>query len=189
MALAAGDKLGPYEILSPIAAGGMGEVYRCRDTRLGREVAIKVLPARMLSDPYFQAAPPKSTGREIFHLRWLEQHLDGGDIAPADVQATLLELTVRTVADAIRTHAPGASEVLVCGGGVHNGALMNALAAALAPLPVRSTAVRGIDPDFVEAMLFAWLARERMLGRSAPGVSSVTGARGPRVLGGIYFGA
>jgi len=149
----------------------------------------QALLARLLADPYFQAPPPKSTGREIFHLRWLEQHLDGGDIAPADVQATLLELTVRTVADAIRTHAPGASEVLVCGGGVHNGALMNALAAALAPLPVRSTAVRGIDPDFVEAMLFAWLARERMLGRPAPGVCSVTGARGPRVLGGIYFGA
>ena len=56
-------------------------------------------------------------------------------------------------------------------------------------MAVRSTATRGIDPDFVEAMLFAWLARERMLGRPAPGVSSVTGARGPRVLGGIYFGA
>jgi anhydro-N-acetylmuramic acid kinase len=147
------------------------------------------LLARMLADPYFRAPPPKSTGREIFHLRWLQQHLDGSDIAPADVQATLLELTVRTVADAIRASAPRASEVLVCGGGVHNRALMQALASALAPMPVRSTAIRGIDPDFVEAMLFAWLARERMLGRPAPGVSGVTGARGPRVLGGIYFGA
>jgi anhydro-N-acetylmuramic acid kinase len=147
------------------------------------------LLARMLADPYFHAPPPKSTGREIFHLRWLQQHLDAGDIAPADVQATLLELTVRSVADAIRASAPRAREVLVCGGGVHNGALMHALANALAPLPVRSTATRGIDPDFVEAMLFAWLARERMLGRPAPGVYSVTGASGPRVLGGIYFGA
>jgi anhydro-N-acetylmuramic acid kinase len=147
------------------------------------------LLARMLSDPYFQAAPPKSTGREIFHLRWLQQHLDASDIAPADVQATLLELTVRTVADAIRASAPRAVEVLVCGGGVHNAALMHALAGALAPVAVRSTAARGIDPDFVEAMLFAWLARERMLGHAAPGVYSVTGACGPRVLGAIYFGA
>jgi anhydro-N-acetylmuramic acid kinase len=144
---------------------------------------------RMLADPYFHAPPPKSTGREIFHLRWLQQHLDAREIAPADVQATLLELTVRTVADAVRANAPRARDVLVCGGGVHNVALMQAMSSALAPMPVRSSAVRGIDPDFVEAMLFAWLARERMLGNPAPGVSSVTGARGPRVLGAIYFGA
>jgi anhydro-N-acetylmuramic acid kinase len=66
---------------------------------------------------------------------------------------------------------------------------MRGLTRALAPMRVRSTAARGIDPDFVEAMLFAWLARERMLGRPAPGVASVTGAHGPRVLGAIYFGA
>jgi len=144
---------------------------------------------RMLADPYFREPPPKSTGREIFHLRWLQQHLDAGNSAPADVQATLLELTVRTVADAIRTSAPRARDVLVCGGGVHNSALMRALTSALDPVAVRSTALRGIDPDFVEAMLFAWLARERMLGNPAPGVASVTGARGPRVLGGVYFGA
>ncbi|HSE11886.1 MAG TPA: anhydro-N-acetylmuramic acid kinase [Rudaea sp.] len=147
------------------------------------------LLARMLADPYFQLPPPKSTGREIFHLRWLQQHLDGYTMAPADVQATLLEFSARTIADAIRAHAPRAREVLVCGGGVHNPVLMQALAHALAPMPVRSTAVRGIDPDFVEAMLFAWLARERLLGRPAPGVPGVTGARGPRVLGGVYFGA
>ena len=143
----------------------------------------------MLADPYFHAPPPKSTGREIFHLRWLQQHLDAREIVPADMQATLLELTVRTVADAVRANAPRARDVLVCGGGVHNVALMQALSSALAPMPVHSSAVRGIDPDFVEAMLFAWLARERMLGHPAPGVSSVTGARGPRVLGAIHFGA
>jgi len=144
---------------------------------------------RMLADPYFSAPAPKSTGREIFHLRWLQQHLDGRNIAPADVQATLLELTARTVADAIRASAPRARDVLVCGGGVHNSALMRGLARALDPIAVQSTALRGIDPDFVEAMLFAWLARERLLGHPAPGVSSVTGAHGPRVLGAIYFGA
>ena len=95
--------------------------------------------------------------------RWLQRHLDGSSIVPADVQATLLALTARTVADAIRAHAPGAAEILVCGGGVHNPVLMNALAVELEPVPVRSTSTRGIDPDFVEATLFAWLAHERLL--------------------------
>jgi anhydro-N-acetylmuramic acid kinase len=146
------------------------------------------LLARMQSDPYFAAAPPKSTGREVFHPAWLHRQLANLAIAPADVQASLLSLTATTVADAVGKHAAGTREVLVCGGGVHNPTLMAALASALAPLPVRSIATRGIDPDFVEATLFAWLARERLAGRPAVDVAHVTGARGARVLGGIYFG-
>jgi anhydro-N-acetylmuramic acid kinase len=146
------------------------------------------LLARCLADPYFRLPPPKSTGREVFHPAWLQQQLTGASTAPADVQATLLALTARTVADAIRGHAPEAREVLVCGGGVHNPVLMAALGAELPGLPVRSTATRGIDPDFVEAMLFAWLAHERLHGRPAADVARVTGARGARVLGAIYFG-
>jgi anhydro-N-acetylmuramic acid kinase len=117
------------------------------------------LLARMQSDPYFAAPPPKSTGREVFHPAWLQQHLGTSAIAPADVQATLLALSANTVAEAIHRHASGTREVLVCGGGVHNPRLMAALASALAPIPVHSIATRGIDPDFVEAMLLA--ARER----------------------------
>jgi anhydro-N-acetylmuramic acid kinase len=146
------------------------------------------LLARMQSDPYFAGLPPKSTGREVFHPAWLQQHLGTSAIAPADVQATLLALSANTVAEAIGRHAAGVREVLVCGGGVHNPRLMAALASALAPVPVHSIAARGIDPDFVEAMLFAWLARERLLERPAADVARVTGARGARVLGGIYFG-
>jgi len=146
------------------------------------------LLSRCLADPYFALPPPKSTGREVFHPAWLERQLAGTPIAPADVQATLLALSARTVAAAIRRHAAEARDVLVCGGGVHNPALMAALAAELAPLPVRSIAERGIDPDFVEAMLFAWLAHERLGGRPAADVARATGARGARVLGGIYFG-
>jgi anhydro-N-acetylmuramic acid kinase len=148
----------------------------------------QVLLTRLLSDSYFTLAPPKSTGREVFHLAWLQQHLRGLILAPADIQATLIALTARSIADAVRAHAPGAREVLACGGGVHNPTLMAAIASALAPASVASTATLGIDPDFVEAMLFAWLARERLAGRAAENVHTVTGARGARVLGGIYFG-
>lgn len=146
------------------------------------------LLARMLRDPYFALRPPKSTGREVFHPAWLQQQLGGRAIAPANVQATLLALTAQTVAAAIRAHATGAREVLVCGGGVHNATLMEALAETLAPVPVRSSATHGIDPDFVEAMLFAWLAHERLRNHPAADVARVTGARGARVLGGIYSG-
>ena len=147
------------------------------------------LLARLLADPYFAMPPPKSTGREVFHLDWLRSRLRDSRVAPENVQATLVALTAHSIADAVRTQAPSAREVLVCGGGVHNPVLMRALADELAPLPAASTATRGIDPDFVEAMAFAWLARERLVGHAAENVCNVTGARGPRVLGGIYFGS
>ena len=130
-------------------------------------------------------APPKSTGRESFHLGWLDARLTDRPRDPADVQATLVELTARSIAEAIVAHAPGTREVLACGGGVHNPVLMAALARALAPAELRSTGAVGVDPDFVEAMAFAWLARERLVGR--PGNRpAVTGARGPRLLGAIH---
>ena len=146
------------------------------------------LLAHLLDDSYFTAPPPKSTGREVFHLRWLQERLLGFTLAPADVQATLVALSARSIATAAHAYARGAREVLVCGGGVHNPILMRALTDAFAPVPVASTATRGIDPDFVEAMLFAWLARERLAQRAIASLAAVTGARGARVLGGVYFG-
>ena len=143
------------------------------------------LLATLLADPWFALAPPKSTGRESFHLGWLDARLTDRPRDPADVQATLVELTARSIAEAIVAHAPGTREVLACGGGVHNPVLMAALARALAPAELRSTGAVGVDPDFVEAMAFAWLARERLVGR--PGNRpAVTGARGPRLLGAIH---
>ena len=147
----------------------------------------ETLLKRLLSDPYFAEPPPKSTGREVFHLTWLAKHLRGLAIAPKNVQATLVALSAITIADAIRTQARDTREVWVCGGGVHNPVLMAAIAEALAPVHVASIADLGIDPDFVEAMTFAWLARERLDSRAAPNVHTVTGARGARVLGGIYY--
>lgn len=142
------------------------------------------LLARLLADPYFALTPPKSTGREVFNLDWLDARLPAG-IAPEDVQATLLQLTACSIADALRTSAPAPAELYACGGGVHNAALMNALAGALPQVRVATTAVLGLDPDFVEAVGFAWLARARLEG--TPGnLPAVTGARGPRILGGLY---
>ena len=144
----------------------------------------EALLARLLDEPWFALPPPKSTGRDQFHLAWMESKLRG-DVAPADVQATLLALSVRTIADALRAAQPHTQRVIACGGGVHNPLLMAALAAAMPGSVVESSAMHGLDPDFVEAMAFAWLARETLAGR--PGnLPAVTGAAGPRVLGAIY---
>jgi anhydro-N-acetylmuramic acid kinase len=103
------------------------------------------------------------------------------------VQATLLALSADTVADALLREQPGSRTLLVCGGGVHNVALMAALRGRLPEVRVLSTAQAGVDPDLIEAMGFAWLARATLNGR--PGnLPEVTGARGPRILGGIYPG-
>ncbi len=142
------------------------------------------LLSKLLQEPWFSLPAPKSTGRDQFHLGWLERHLSGQE-SPPDVQATLLALTARTVADALNAAQPGTSRLIACGGGVHNPALMRALAATLPRVTVESSAAHGLDPDLVEAMGFAWLARQTVLG--LPGnLPSVSGARGPRVLGAMY---
>ena len=150
--------------------------------RSGREDA--TLLQRLLADPYFALPPPKSTGREYFNLDWLDAHLPAA-IQAVDVQATLLQLSARSIAAALHSHAPSVRELYACGGGVHNEALMDALRAELAGVKLYTTAALGLDPDFVEAAGFAWLARARLEG--IPGnLPSVTGARGARVLGGVY---
>ncbi len=142
------------------------------------------LLARLLDEPWFALPPPKSTGRDQFHLEWVAARL-GGHETPADVQATLLALTTRSVAQALHATQPGTRRVIACGGGVRNPVLMAALARAMPDAVVESSAAHGLDPDFVEAMAFAWLARETLAGR--PGnLASVTGAAGPRVLGAVY---
>ena len=138
------------------------------------------------SDPWFALPPPKSTGREQFHLAWAEAHMGEGEYAAADVQATLLELTVATVADALLAQQPQTRRLLVCGGGVRNRQLMKRLAARLPEVQVESSAMHGLDPEYVEAMGFAWLAQRTMDGL-AGNLPSVTGANGPRILGAIHL--
>jgi anhydro-N-acetylmuramic acid kinase len=137
---------------------------------------------RLAADPYFSAPPPKSTGFEHFNARWLEAAGADG-LEPADVQATLAQLTADTVAAAVR--AVDTRELLVCGGGVHNRDVLQRLGQALPGVSIRSTAEFGLDPDWVEAAAFAWLAKRRTEG--LPGnLPSVTGASRPAVLGATY---
>src|SRR5690606_7739432 len=142
---------------------------------------------RLLADPWFAAPPPKSTGFEHFNRAWVEAALArlGRTPAPEDLQATLAELTARSIAEAVRRHAPGTGRVLACGGGVHNAYVMQRLRDTLAPAAVDTTALLGIDPEWVEAATFAWLALRCLEGQ--PGnLPSVTGASRPAVLGAIY---
>jgi anhydro-N-acetylmuramic acid kinase len=143
----------------------------------------------LIDDPYIAQPAPKSTGREYFNLNWLHDKLAQRSPLPAvDVQRTLCEFTAVSIAGATLNAATDVGEVLVCGGGIHNSFLMKRLQAAFADVPVRSTAEFGVDPDWVEAIAFAWLARQTIEGK--PGnVPSVTGASEAVVLGGIYRGS
>jgi anhydro-N-acetylmuramic acid kinase len=139
---------------------------------------------KLLADPYFRRHPPKSTGRGTFNLAWLQRRLTR-NLRGEDVQATLLELTARTIAGAVQNYCANAGEVLVCGGGARNRVLVARIAALLSGRRVAVTDKAGIAAQHVEALAFAWLARECL--RRKPGnLPSVTGARGPRVLGAIY---
>jgi anhydro-N-acetylmuramic acid kinase len=145
---------------------------------------------QLLKHPYFGLTIPKSTGREVFNLNWLLKELSdfAKPIDTADVQATLLALTVESIADAIESIDTNKSEVYICGGGAHNTALCNALAERLAPRYFSSTDTLGIPVDWVEAVAFAWLAKQTME-RTSGNLPSVTGAKKEVILGGIYWGA
>lgn len=147
---------------------------------------IPELLAKFKEADYFAAPPPKSTGKEYFSVSWLEQHLRLFESYKAeDVQATLCHLTAETINDAIANHAPDTEQVLVCGGGAHNAYLMELLARS--NYSVRSTEDYGVHPDNVEAIAFAWLARQTMNNLSG-NLTQVTGAKAACVLGGIYPG-
>jgi anhydro-N-acetylmuramic acid kinase len=163
----------------------VGEAFDRDSAFAARGTVNEALLARLLDDAWFALPPPKSTGRDHFQLEWLRGRLGDDDIDAADVQATLCELSAATIADALRATQPETRRLLACGGGVHNPLLMRRLAERLPGVEVSSTAAVGLDPDFIEAAGFAWLARETLAGR--PGnLPTVTGARGPRVLGAIH---
>lgn len=144
-----------------------------------------------LDEPFFEAQPPKSTGRDLFNAEWLDARLqEFAGVSPADVQATLVALTAVTVAREIERHAPDCKAVYICGGGARNPEVMKALEGALAEsgcsgVPVLTTDALGVPPHQVEPLAFAWLAM-RCLAREPGNLSSVTGAAGERVLGAVY---
>ena len=142
---------------------------------------------KMLDEPFFAAAPPKSTGRDLFNQSWLEAHLLElpSSVTAQDVQSTLTELTALVCAQSLLDHAPACEELIVCGGGALNHHLMERLALAVSPRSVRSSVFFGLPPLQVEGTAFAWLARNALL-RKTGSLESVTGARGARILGAIY---
>jgi len=147
---------------------------------------LEPLLSALLADAYFSRTPPKSTGREVFNLDWLATRLQGNEL-PRDVQATLAELTARTIAAALTGQLPRPpDEIYLCGGGAHNSDLLARLQRHVGQIPVSTTTKLGLDPDWVEAAAFAWLAHQALAGH--PGnLPSVTGARRAVVLGGIYL--
>lgn len=139
---------------------------------------------RLLAEPWFATPPPKSTGVELFNLDWLQRHSIAGT-APEDVQATLAEFTAASIVIAVGTWAPATTRLLVCGGGAHNSDLLARLGRRLGSIVVDTTAAVGLDPDWVEATAFAWLAKRHVDGR-AGNLPSATGANRKTVLGATY---
>ena len=139
----------------------------------------------LLTEPFFAAAPPKSSGRELFSPAWLARALADRTLEPSAVLASLTALTAVAIGRAIDRWFPQAMDVVVCGGGARNATLLRMLQKECAPRPVMSSSVLGVEPDHVEALAFAWLARAHVDGRIG-NVASVTGARGGRVLGALY---
>ncbi|MGD2119450.1 MAG: anhydro-N-acetylmuramic acid kinase [Chromatiales bacterium] len=140
----------------------------------------------LLGNDYFRLPAPKSTGSDYFNLAWLDRYLQQWlDETAENVQATLSMLTAQSISDAINQAASDCQRILVCGGGVHNKHLMHNLAKLNPHIPVQSSENFGVAPDWVEAIAFAWLARQTLLGRAGNN-PAVTGAQGFRILGGIY---
>lgn len=140
----------------------------------------------LLADPYFSQAAPKSSGPEYFNLSWLQQHIPELDkYAAQDIQATLCELSARSICNAIMQYAGDTREIYVSGGGAHNTYMMSRIAAHAQEMELSSIVALGLDPDLVEAMAFAWLARQT-LQCECGNLPSVTCARYPVILGGVY---
>ena len=145
---------------------------------------ISALLQTLLQESFFSAAPPKSSGRDLFNMEWLTGRLQGSE-TPADVQATLLALTCHSIADAVHRHCMGAKEIYLCGGGARNGAMLDMLRQLLPECHIEPTDALGVSADWVEAIAFAWLARQT-LHRIPASLPAVTGARHPSILGAIH---
>ncbi len=183
--IAAGFDCGPGNaLMDEWIAANLGRAYDDSGAWAATGVAIPKLLNTLLAHEFFARQPPKSTGRDMFNLAWVRRALSG-DEAAVDVQATLLALTADGIAQGIARHCAGAREIFICGGGARNSALMMRLASLMPDKRVANTGVLGVDADWVEALAFAWLARQTLL-REPGNVPSVTGARGLRILGAIY---
>lgn len=186
-----GFDTGPGNVLMDLwIARHRGAAYDAAGAWAASGTVVAPLLDALMDDAFFSLAPPKSTGRDLFHGDWLDGKLQAfDDIAPEDTQATLCALTAKSIADVVAKLAPLTAGVYVCGGGALNDFLMTSLSEALESkgvyAMVRSTDVLGIAPNHVEALAFAWLAH-RFCTRQPGNLASVTGARGSRLLGALY---
>lgn len=146
-------------------------------------VVLQTLLSGMLAEPYFALPPPKSTGRDLFNEHWLKQHQLYPHLRPQDVARTLVALTAHSIRDALALM--DIDEVYVCGGGAHNTLLMNDLQALLGHTSATPTEALGVGVDWVEAVAFAWLAKQTLENKPS-NLPEATGAAGARVLGAIY---
>jgi anhydro-N-acetylmuramic acid kinase len=180
----AGFDTGPGNCLMDAwAALHLGTPYDAHGEFAAKGKVNAALLAELIAEPYFYAPPPKSTGRDLFHAGWLHDKLQAhGLLKPADVQATLTELTARSIADAVKEHASQAKTVWLCGGGAFNRQLVTRLAHHLPACKVGTTAERGVPELHVEALAFAWLAKQHVE-RKAVNLSAVTGALRGNILG------
>ena len=162
----------------------LGRPFDASGTWAATGRVIEELLQSLLAHPYFEADPPKSTGRDLFSLAWLDAFLQP-DHSPADVQRTLLEFTAHSICDAVNRYCPGTEEIYLCGGGAYNALLVQRLQQVLSLVRIGLTDELGLPVNWVEAAAFAWLARQTM--HQQPGnLPAVTGAKGPRILGAIY---
>ncbi len=146
---------------------------------------IPVLLNTLLDDAYFKKPAPKSIDKAYYSLAWLQQYLLPSH-KPEDIQATLLHLTAHSIADAIKASAADCKQILLCGGGAHNQALIQALATYLPDYKINTTELFDINPDYLEAMMFAWFAKQT-LSHNALDLTQITGASKPAILGAIYL--
>jgi anhydro-N-acetylmuramic acid kinase len=163
----------------------LGKDYDANGAWAATGVVLNSLLSNMLAEPYFALPPPKSTGRDLFNDHWLKQHLLYPHLRSEDVARTLVALTAFTIADSVKMDCNDTDEIYVCGGGARNSLLVKSLEAELGGAQVKSTKTLGIDVDWVEAVAFAWLAKQTLENKPS-NLPAVTGAKGLRVLGAIF---
>lgn len=162
----------------------IGQRYDANGAWAETGIVIQPLLDTLMQTPYLQLPAPKSTGRDLFNMAWLNTFLKAS-YAPQDVQRTLLAFTAQTIVNAVKNDCPNTQEIYLCGGGAHNNALIRCLQELLHPVKIALTNTLGIDVSDVEAAAFAWLARQTVH-QAAGNMPAVTGAQGARVLGAVY---